>query len=69
MHHDGRLLVPVSDLSRPQQPVAGFSRELESARRLPHATGAQQQLEIYERTFSRRAVVEEMLSRHEWQPG
>lgn len=47
----------------------GCAVELESARRLPYATGAQQQLEIYERSYSRRAVVEEMLARHEWQPG
>jgi carboxylate-amine ligase len=46
----------------------GCVKELESARQLPDATGAQQQLEIYERTYSRRNVVQEMLQRHEWQP-
>lgn len=46
----------------------GCVNELESARQLPHATGAEQQLEIYDRGYSRRTVVKEMLDRHEWQP-
>ncbi len=53
----------------PTAETLGCAPELESVRKLPHATGAEQQLKIYERSYSRRSVVKEMLDCHEWQPG
>ncbi|MEZ6065114.1 MAG: YbdK family carboxylate-amine ligase [Planctomycetaceae bacterium] len=46
----------------------GCRTELENCRELPTCTGAQEQLEIYAETFSRRKVVEQMLEANEWRP-
>jgi carboxylate-amine ligase len=46
----------------------GCAVELENCRDLPGSTGAAEQLAIYQETFSRRKVVEQMLEANEWQP-
>ena len=53
-------------------PVAetlGCVDELQFCRQLPGATGAEEQLAIYGREYSRRRMVREMLAANEWQPG
>jgi carboxylate-amine ligase len=44
------------------------AKELAFARELPRLSGSQQQFRLYEQTYSRHAVVREMLQAHEWRP-
>jgi carboxylate-amine ligase len=44
----------------------GCVRELTACRRIPGATGAEQQLELYASSFSRRHVVAELLATNAW---
>ncbi|MCH7688465.1 MAG: YbdK family carboxylate-amine ligase [Planctomycetes bacterium] len=43
--------------------------ELQSVSKLPSVTGAKQQLEIFQKTNSRREVVKQMLEQNSWQTG
>lgn len=71
-HEDNRLDTVQQEIDRLVallQPTAarlGCTEELATAARLPSGTGAKEQLEIYDRTGSREAVVREMLERHGW---
>ncbi len=59
----------VGDLIKTLAPMAeqlGCAEELESAALLPPTTGAMQQLEIFEKTGSRREVVRQMLENNSW---
>jgi carboxylate-amine ligase len=53
---------------RPISEELGCAEDLERCRKLPSETGAQQQLDLYYKTFSRRRVVREMLAANEWRP-
>jgi carboxylate-amine ligase len=44
------------------------AKELAFARELPRLSGSEQQFRLYEQTYSRHAVVREMLEAHEWRP-
>ena len=53
-------------------PVAeelGATAELEYCRKLQGLTGSDEQLRLYEQTYSRHEVVKQMLEAHEWRPG
>lgn len=71
-HEDNRLYTVQQEIDRLialLQPTAarlGCAEELASAARLPSHTGAVEQLEIYDRTGCREAVVREMLERYSW---
>jgi len=54
-------LIPVAE-------TLGCVAELEYCRQIPGATGAEEQLAIYDREYSRRKVVQEMLAANEWRP-
>ncbi len=62
----GETTARLIDLLNPMAERLDCVEELASAAELVESTGAQQQLEIFERTNSRRDVVREMLQRNDW---
>jgi len=62
----GETTARLIELLNPMAERLDCVEELASAADLVESTGAQQQLEIFERTNSRREVVREMLQRNDW---
>ncbi len=54
------------DLLLPVAKELHCADELQFCRQLPQQTGAEQQLKLYDETYSRHEVVKRMLERHEW---